>query len=167
MHHVFGWLPHRRAKQPRRTGALPRRRHRPSQLGLAVRQGPLQLRISQFRQPRHNTSDQRRKRKFRCGLMVERSRCSLAHVAYRTCRFAAIGWHHRWRPRHQRRRVCMGRFCRRTRRRSARLPTCRRPSSRNLFVTASNHRRSWNRQNNRSAHARLERRTSCLVPSRA
>ena len=44
MHHVLGRLPHRRPVEPRRAAALPGRRLRPGQLGLAVRPRPVQLR---------------------------------------------------------------------------------------------------------------------------
>ena len=48
-----GRLPHRRAVEPRRAGALPRRRLRRRQLGLAVRPRPLQLRGDERRRPAH------------------------------------------------------------------------------------------------------------------
>ena len=51
VHDVLGRLPHRRAVEPRRAGALPRRRLRPRQLELAVRPRPLQLRGRQRRRP--------------------------------------------------------------------------------------------------------------------
>ena len=45
VHHVLGRLPHRRRSRRRnQLAALPGRRRRPGQLGLAVRQGPLRLR---------------------------------------------------------------------------------------------------------------------------
>ena len=44
LHHVRGGLPHPRAEQPQRGAALPGRRRRPGELGLALRQGPLRLR---------------------------------------------------------------------------------------------------------------------------
>ena len=50
-HDLLRRLPHRRAVVAQRGAALPRRRHRPGQLGLAVRQGPLRLRGGQQRGP--------------------------------------------------------------------------------------------------------------------
>ena len=44
LHDVLGRLPHHRAVEPQPAAALPGRRQRPGQLGLAVRQGPLRLR---------------------------------------------------------------------------------------------------------------------------
>ena len=44
LHHVLGRVPRHRAVEPQRAAALPGRRQRPGQLGLAVRQGPLRLR---------------------------------------------------------------------------------------------------------------------------
>ena len=52
VHLVLGRLPHGRAVVGRRSGAQPRRRRQPRQLGLAVRQGPLRLRGPQQRRPR-------------------------------------------------------------------------------------------------------------------
>ena len=51
LHHLLGRLPHARAVEPQRGPALPGRRRRPGQLGLAVRQGPLRLRGGQQRRP--------------------------------------------------------------------------------------------------------------------
>ena len=52
VHLVLGRLPHRRAVVgATELRALPRRRRRPGQLGLAVRQGPLRLRGPQQRRP--------------------------------------------------------------------------------------------------------------------
>ena len=48
VHHVLGRMSHHRAVEPRPARALPRRRQRRGQLGLAVRQGPLRLRVGQL-----------------------------------------------------------------------------------------------------------------------
>ena len=61
LHDLLGRLPHRR-RSPRRNEVLryQRRRHRPGQLGLAVRQGPLRLRGRQLRRPPRRPAGARR-----------------------------------------------------------------------------------------------------------
>ena len=49
VHDVLRRLPHHRPVEPRRAAALPGRRQRPGQLGLAVRPGPVRLRGGQLR----------------------------------------------------------------------------------------------------------------------
>ena len=51
LHHLLGRLSHRRPIEPRRVAALPGRRLRPGELGLAVRPRSLQLRGRQLRAP--------------------------------------------------------------------------------------------------------------------
>ena len=61
LHDVLGRLPHRRAVEPQRGPPLPGRRHRPGQLGLAVRQGPVRLRGGQQRRPPRRAARPRRR----------------------------------------------------------------------------------------------------------
>ena len=51
LHDVLGRVPRHRAGEPQRAAALPGRRQRPRELGLAVRQGPLRLRGGEQRRP--------------------------------------------------------------------------------------------------------------------
>ena len=109
LHHVLGRLPRRRPVEPRRGAALPGRRQRPGQLGLAVRQGPVRLRGG--RQP---TSGWPRRWCATGDELVATSWTGALDAAAdadprgaRRRRPAGIGVHRR-RPRHQRGRVRLG-----------------------------------------------------------
>ena len=51
VHELLGRVPHPRPVQPQRDPSVPGRGRRPGQLGLAVRQGPVRLRVRQQRGP--------------------------------------------------------------------------------------------------------------------
>ena len=75
LHDVLGRLPHRRRSRRRNeVAALPGRRHRPGQLGLAVRQGPLRLRGGQQRRPPRPSRWSRDGRRARRGPLVRGAR---------------------------------------------------------------------------------------------
>ena len=62
LHHVRRGLPHRRAVEPRRVAALPGRRQRSGELGLAVRPRPVQLRGGQQSRSTELAAGPRRRR---------------------------------------------------------------------------------------------------------
>ena len=60
LHHLLGRLPHARAVEPQRDPPLPGRRRRPGELGLAVRPGPLRVRLGQQRRAPRRAARPRR-----------------------------------------------------------------------------------------------------------
>ena len=126
-----------------RGAALPGRRHRPGQLGLAVRQGPLRLRGGQQRRPARRAAGARRRR--------ARRRRRWADALGRGRRRARAGRRRRRpggdrrarrRPAHQRGRLRLGQAGQgRHRHRQRRRPARRRPAGRGRARPAPRHHR--------------------------
>ena len=148
LHLVLGRLPGRDRRVARPRAALPGRRHRPGQLGLAVRQGPLRLREHRQRGPPRRPARPPGRRRAGRGPLVRRPRHGRRRDQGRP---RPIGSRRRRgprrRPAHQRGRLRLGQAGQgRDRHRQRRRPARRRAAGRARARPAPRHHRRRVRQ---------------------